>query len=133
MKRMLLATMVAMAMVAILVPTIASATVTSHSIAANGTLFSGGLFLQVGVNVNCTAGEVVIVRATATQNDAFGEAIGGLFCTGSSQSVPATMRTFGGAFETGTATLCVVVATIDRNGLRITDTEQSCANITLAT
>ncbi len=131
MKRMVLATFVAMAMVAILVPTMASAVVTSHSVAANGTRFSGGAFVQVGINANCTSGEILVLRATLTQDDAFGEAVGGLFCTGSTQSIPATLRTFGGPFDAGSATLCVVVATIDRFGRGI-EAEQSCANITLS-
>lgn len=130
MKRMLLATMVAMALVAIMVPTMASAVVTSHSINATGARFSGGDFVQVGVNVNCTSGEIVLVRATVTQDDAFGEAVGGLFCTGSSQSVPATLRTLGGAFDDANARVCVVVATVDRF-IRVTEAEQSCADVDL--
>ena len=131
MKRMLLATLVAMALVAIMLPTMASAVVSSHSVGATGSLFSGGAFAQVTLNATCTSGEILLVRATLTQSDAFGEVVGGLFCTGSSQSIPATLRTLGGGFDSGSSTLCVVVATIDPS-IRFTEAEQSCASVTLS-
>ena len=132
MKRLLFAVLTATALVAIILPTMASAVVTSHSVNSTGTLFSAGTFVQIGINATCTSGEIVVVRATLTQSDAFGEAIGGLFCTGSSQSIPATLRSLGGSFESGSSTLCLVVATIDRNTIRFTEAEQSCASVTLS-
>ena len=132
MKRMIFAALVATTLAAIMLPTMASAVVTSHSVNSTGTMFSGGTFVQVGINATCTSGEILLVRATLTQNDAFGEAVGGLFCTGSSQSIPATLRSLGGTFDSGTSTLCLVVATIDRNTIRFTEVEQSCASVTLS-
>jgi hypothetical protein len=132
MKRMLLATLVAMALVAIMLPTMASAVVSSHSVGATGSLISGGAFAQVTLNVTCSVDEIVFIRATLSQSDAVGEVQGGLFCTGSSQSTPAPIRTLGGGFDSGSSTLCVMVVTLDRRFIRVTDAEQSCANVTLS-
>jgi hypothetical protein len=130
MKRMLGPTIIAMALVAIMMPTVASAVNTSHSIGSTGTRFEGGRFVQVTAVNTCTLGEVVLVRATLTQDDAFGEAIGALFCTGNSQTLPTTLRSFGGLFDSGSAVLCDAVATVDQ--VRVTEAEQHCASITLS-
>ena len=129
MKRMLGATLVAMALVAIMLPTMAAAVVTSHSIGSTGARFEGGRFVQVTAVNTCTLGEVVLVRATLTQDDAFGEAVGALFCTGGAQTIPITLRSFGGLFDAGSAVLCNVAATV--NQVRVTEAEQHCATVTL--
>jgi hypothetical protein len=130
MKRMLGATMVAMALVAIMMPTVASAVISSHSAGSTGVRFEGGRFVQVSAVTTCTLGEIVLIRSTLTQDDAFGEGLGALFCTGNSQTLPTTLRSFGGLFDNGTATLCLAVATVDQ--VRVTEAEQSCSNITLS-
>jgi hypothetical protein len=129
MKRMFGATLVAMALVAIMVPTIASAAVTSHSIGSTGTRFDLGRFVQVSVAATCTLNEVVFVRGTMTQDDAIAEGVNGQFCTGSSQTLPIPMASLANTFDAGTSTLCVIVFTV--NQVRVTEAEQSCANITL--
>jgi len=129
MKRMFGATVVAMALVAIMVPTIASAAVTSHSIGSTGTRFDLGRFVQVSVAATCTLNEVVFVRGTMTQDDAIAEGVNAQFCTGSSQTLPIPMASLAGNFDAGTSTLCIIVATV--NQVRVTEAEQSCANITL--
>lgn len=128
MKRMFGATLVAMALVAIMVPTIASAAVTSHSIGSTGNRFDLGRFVQASVSVTCTLNEIVFVRGTMTQDDAIAEGVNAQFCTGSAQTLPIPMATLG-TFDAGTSTLCVIVATV--NQVRVTEAEQSCANITL--
>ncbi|MEX2551495.1 MAG: hypothetical protein WD627_00640 [Actinomycetota bacterium] len=129
MKRMFGATLVAMALVAIMVPTMASAVVTSHSIGSTGTRFDIGRFVQVSVTATCTVNEVVFVRGTVTQDDAIGEGAAAQFCTGVAQTLPIPIRALGGTFDGGTSTLCIVVATV--NQVRVTEAEQTCANITL--
>jgi hypothetical protein len=129
MKRMFGATLVAMALVAIMVPTIASAAVTSHSIGSTGTRFDIGRFVQVSVSATCTLNEVVFVRGTLTQDDAIAEGVNAQFCTGSSQALPIPMASIANTFDAGTSTLCIIVATV--NQVRVTEAEQSCANITL--
>lgn len=129
MKRYFGAMVLALVLTAITVPTVASAGVTAQTFGDTGTRFDAGRFVQVSVQATCTVGEILIARVTVTQVDAVAESQGALICSGNSETFPGTLRSLGGLFEAGAATICGLTATTDR--VRIIDSRQNCETVTL--
>ncbi|MGQ0678040.1 MAG: hypothetical protein ACT4OM_00010 [Actinomycetota bacterium] len=130
MKRYFGALVLALAVTAITVPTIATAAVKTHTFGDNGTRFDSGRFAQVTVQAACDAGDILLLEVTLTQADAFARTTGSLLCTGNTESLPATMRSGGGLFDAGAATVCGIAATVNLVGVK--DTKQTCESVTLA-
>lgn len=130
MKRYFGAMVLALMMTAVMVPTIASAGVTAQTFGDTATRFDAGRFVQVSVSATCSVNEVLIARVTLTQGDAIAEAQGALLCTGNSETFPGTLRSLGGLFDAGSATICGLTATTDR--VRIIDSRQNCETVTLS-